>query len=137
MTAEHTSTPIRTLVRVALAGALVFAGVSHLTFAREPFRAQVPKSVRSVTGLEEDTTVVASGGVEIALGVMLLLAGRNRPVGRIVALFFTAIFPGNIAQWLNRGDSFGLDTDAKRMLRLLGQPLLVAAALWSTSTPRR
>jgi uncharacterized membrane protein len=124
-------------VRILLASALISAGVSHLTFARKDFRAQVPKLVKGLTGIDEDTTVVASGGVEIALGVMLLLAGRDKPVGRITALFFAAIFPGNVAQWLHHRDSLGLDTDQKRALRLLGQPLLVAVALWSTSGTKR
>lgn len=117
----------RTLVRVLLGAALVFAGVSHLTFARKPFEAQVPRFVHRVTGVDPDTTVVASGGVEIALGVMLLLAGRDKPVGRVLALFFVAIFPGNIAQWMHHRDSLGLDSDLKRAIRLLGQPLLIAA----------
>jgi uncharacterized membrane protein len=137
MTDTDVRTPGRTAVRVLLGSALVVAGISHLTFARKPFRAQVPKTVRAVTGIDEDTTVVASGGVEITLGAMLLLAGRNRAVGRVLAGFFVAIFPGNLAQWAHHRDSLGLDTDRKRAVRLLGQPLLVSAALWSTSTPRR
>lgn len=120
---------MRNFVRVLLGLALVFAGTSHLTFARKDFQAQVP----DVLPLSKDTTVVASGVVEITLGAALVLFARRRvTVGRVAALFFTAIFPGNIAQWLNRRDAFGLDTDAKRIARLFGQPLLVWAALWST-----
>jgi len=33
-------------------------------------------------------------------------------------------------------DAFGLDTDTKRALRLIGQPLLIAWALWSTAALR-
>jgi len=47
-------------------------------------------------------------------------------------LFFVAIFPGNISQWLTRTDAFGLDTDEARLIRLFFQPLLVLWALWST-----
>jgi uncharacterized membrane protein len=124
---------LRTAIRLLLGAILVTAGVTHLTVARESFQAQVPDAVP----LPKDTVVVASGVAEIALGGALLVAtGQRRAVGRIAAAFFTAIFPGNIAQWLNHRDAFGLDTDTKRAVRLLFQPLLIAAALWSTSEPK-
>ncbi|OEI70142.1 hypothetical protein [Curtobacterium sp. ER1/6] len=121
---------MRTFVRVLLGLALVFAGTSHLTFARRDFRAQVPDFVP----LDTDTTVLASGVAEIGLGSAILLAPRRRrkAVGSIAALFFTVIFPGNLSQWVNRRSAFGLDTDEKRVARLFGQPLLIWAALWST-----
>jgi uncharacterized membrane protein len=123
----------RTIGRLGLGGMLVFAGTSHLTFARRAFRAQVPPWVP----LPVDLVVVLSGVVEIALGSALLLLGRQRiPVGWIVAAFFTAIFPGNISQYVERRDAFGLDTDAKRLARLPGQPLLIWLALWSTGAWR-
>ena len=50
----------------------------------------------------------------------------------MVALFFIAIFPGNINQYVNGIDAFGLDTDSARLIRLVFQPLLVLWALWST-----
>lgn len=120
----------RQLARVALGGALVFAGISHLTFARTDFRAQVPPEVP----LDEDTTVLLSGVAEIALGAALVTASpeRRRTVGNVAAAFFVAIFPGNLAQWALRRDAFGLDTDEKRFRRLFFQPALIAAALWST-----
>jgi hypothetical protein len=37
-----------------------------------------------------------------------------------------------VSQWRNRRDAFGLDTDRKRLVRLVFQPVLVAWALWST-----
>ncbi|GAA4191917.1 membrane protein [Microbacterium oryzae] len=124
----------RAIGRVALGAALAFAGITHLTVARQEFRAQVPDFVP----LDPDTTVVASGVVEVTLGAALLFAHRRRSlVGKIAALFFTAIFPGNVAQWLHRRSAFGLDTDGKRFGRLFFQPVLVALALWSTRTPRR
>ncbi|WP_146243243.1 hypothetical protein [Curtobacterium sp. MCBD17_021] len=45
-------------------------------------------------------------------------------------------FPGNIAQWLHHRDGFGLDTDTKRFVRLLFQPVLIAVALWATNALR-
>jgi len=128
------STPARTIGRIFLGSSLVFAGVSHLTVAREEFQAQVPESLP----LDPDATVVASGVVEIALGSALLLARRRRgSVGVIAALFFVAVFPGNLAQWMHHRDGFGLDTEMKRFVRLFFQPVLVVLALWSTRTPRR
>ena len=122
---------IRTAARWALASAMVFAGISHLTWARKEFRAQVPDFAREL--MDEDGVVVASGVVEVMLGASLVaLPGSRRRVGAILAAFFIAIFPGNIEQWLRRRDGFGLDTDRKRFFRLFFQPVLVAWAFWST-----
>lgn len=123
----------RTIVRIALGAGLLFAGIGHLTFAREEFQAQVPAWVP----LDPDLVVVLSGFAEITLGgALVLLAKRRVPVGWAAALFFIAVFPGNIAQWLDARDGFGLDTDGKRFVRLFFQPLLVAVALWSTAAWR-
>lgn len=87
--------------------------------------------------LDADGVVMASGGVEIMLGAGLAGLTRERvKVGRIAAAFFVAVFPGNIAQFVNKRDGFGLNTDRKRFIRLLFQPVLVAWALWSTAVPR-
>ncbi|MBF4568565.1 DoxX family membrane protein [Plantibacter sp. VKM Ac-2880] len=118
----------RTAARLLLGGALVFAGISHLTFARKDFQAQVPEWVP----IDEDTTVLASGVVEIALGAALASGVKRNLVGNVAAAFFTAIFPGNLSQWINRRDAFGLDTDSRRFTRLFFQPVLIAWALWST-----
>ena len=123
----------RTLARWLLGAALVFTGTAHLTFARDAFVAQVP----SWLPLPVDVTVVASGVVEIALGLALLVLRRFRvAVGWIVAVFFVAIFPGNIEQFVRGADAFGLATDLARGIRLLFQPLLVIWALWSTGAWR-
>ncbi|MFE7605667.1 DoxX family membrane protein [Brachybacterium paraconglomeratum] len=118
----------RTAVRLLLGSALTYAGVTHLTSAREEFRAQVPSWVP----VSEDATVLASGVTEITLGAALLSGRRQRVVGGVVAAFFVAVFPGNVAQWRNKRDGFGLDTDRKRLLRLPFQIPLIVGALWST-----
>lgn len=135
--APPTSRP-RTAARMLLGGILVFAGVSHLTFAREEFVAQVPDWFP----IADDPVVLVSGVVEISLGAALVAFGRGRiGVGLLAAAFFVAIFPGNIAQYLEHSDAFGLDTDRKRFVRLFFQPVLVAWALWATGAwrdrPRR
>ncbi|WP_434971267.1 DoxX family protein [Microbacterium sp. bgisy207] len=124
---------MRTVLRWMLAGAMVFAGVMHLTVARKEFRAQVPPWAVELSPLDEDAIVVASGVVEVMLGTALVaLPKERRRVGAILAAFFIAIFPGNISQYLEKRDGFGLDTDTKRMARLFFQPVLVAWAWWST-----
>ncbi|HPX36734.1 MAG TPA: DoxX family membrane protein [Mycobacterium sp.] len=123
----------RTIGRITLAAFMVFAGIGHLTFARAEFQAQVPEFIP----LPPDVTVLASGAVEIALGAALILVTNRRAlVGVLLALFFVAVFPGNIAQWIHHRDAFGLDSDRARLIRLFFQPVLIAWALWSTG-PRR
>lgn len=125
---------VRTLGRGALGLFLANAGIGHLTFARQEFQAQVPEWVP----LDKDAVVLASGVVEVALGLALLLTPRrHRPlVGWVAAAFFVAIFPGNISQLVTRTDAFGLNSDTARAVRLLFQPVLVAWALWSTGAWR-
>jgi uncharacterized membrane protein len=115
--------------QVVLGAALAYAGTTHLTTNRTEFQAQVPNWVP----FSADFVVIASGIVEIALGLSLLLLWKFRTqVGWITAAFFIAIFPGNISQYVNGIDAFGLDSDRARAIRLLFQPLLVIWALWST-----
>lgn len=125
---EETS---KNIARTLLGGALIFAGISHLTFARKAFKAQVPDWVP----LKKDDTVVLSGIAEIALGSTLVLTDEEHQetVGKIAAAFFTAVFPGNISQYVHHRDAFGLNTDGKRFVRLFFQPALVYWALKSTA----
>ena len=119
----------RTAGRLLLGAFLLLAGISHLTVSRVAFRAQVPRWVP----VDADFVVLASGIVEITLGLALLLLVRRQViVGVIVAVFFLLVFPGNISQLVTHTDSFGLNTDLARGIRLLFQPLLVVWALWST-----
>ena len=119
--------PARTVGRLVLGAAMVGAGVMHLTTQRQEFQAQVP----TWFPVDEDLTVVASGVVEISLGAAFIaLPGQKRLVGGLLAAFFVAIFPGNIAQYVEGVDAFGLDTDRKRLVRLFFQPVLVLWALW-------
>ena len=123
---------VRKATQVALGAALIYAGISHLTTRRNEFQAQVPSWVPA----SADFVVLASGVVEIALGIWLTSLRYRREVGIVTALFFIAIFPGNISQYLNKISAFGLDSDRARAIRLLFQPLLIAWALWSTGAWR-
>lgn len=134
--AVASSTPARTIARWLLAGAMAFAGFSHLFWARKEFQAQVPDWTGKV--LDKDGVVVASGVVEIMLGTALVALPRERSrVGAVLAAFYIAIFPGNIEQYTKGKSGFGLADDRKRLARLFFQPLLVAVAIWSTRAPRR
>ncbi|SOC53537.1 Uncharacterized membrane protein [Ornithinimicrobium cerasi] len=125
---------LRTAARLVLGAAMVGAGVTHLTTQREEFRAQVP----GWFPLDEDLTVVGSGVVEIALGAaFVVLPRRRRLVGGLLAAFFVVIFPGNVAQYVEGVDAFGLDTDRKRLVRLFFQPVLVLWALYGGGWFRR
>ena len=118
------------IARYSLGAFLVVAGITHLTIARKEFKAQVPNWVP----LEKDDTVVYSGVVEIVLGSSIILVSDKKKelVGKVIAGFFAAVFPGNWAQYKNHRNGFGLDTDQKRLARLFLQPLLMLWAIKST-----
>ena len=126
----------RSAVRLLMGSAMIFAGVAHLTFKREEFQAQVPRWLPTNQPLM-DITVITSGIVEITLGMLMILWKEKRiSTGLMLALFYILIFPGNISQYTNRIDAFGLDTGTKRFIRLLFQPLLIYGALWSTGADK-
>lgn len=119
----------QTAGRIILGLFLSLAGIGHLTFQRQEFLAQVPPWLP----IEPDLVVVLSGIVEILLGASLLFLSKYRTtVGWVVAAFFVAVFPGNIAQLVEHRDAFGLNSDVQRWIRLLFQPLLILWALWCT-----
>jgi uncharacterized membrane protein len=117
----------RTTTRLLLGAAMVGAGVLHLTTQRQQFQAQVPDWFP----VDPDLTVLTSGVAEIALGAAFIaLPRRRRLLGALLAAFLVAVFPGNIAQYLQGTDAFGLDTDHQRLIRLFFQPVLVLLALF-------
>lgn len=125
---------LRNVLQVTLGAALTYAGITHLTTSRTEFQAQVPTILQS----QADFVVIASGVVEILLGISLIFLFKFRTqVGWITAVFFIAIFPGNISQYINGTDAIGLNTDQARATRLLFQPVLVLWALWSTGAWKR
>jgi uncharacterized membrane protein len=124
---------VKTIFRILLGASLLFAGISHLTVARTEFLAQVPTWLP----VNADLVVVLSGVAEIALGLALIFLVKQRAwVGLATAAFFILIFPGNISQYVNQIDAFGLNTDQARFNRLFFQPVLVLWALWSTDAWR-
>lgn len=124
----HT-TLAQNIARIILGAFMLLAGIGHLTFQRLEFQAQVPDWVP----MSKDIVVVLSGIVEVMFGLAMLFWRRRRiEVGIALAVFYILVFPGNIAQYVNGIDAFGLDTEEKRFARLFFQPVLVVWALWST-----
>ncbi|QDP85294.1 DoxX family membrane protein [Chryseobacterium sp. SNU WT5] len=124
---------IKNLIRIALGAFMLLAGIGHLTYARETFQAQVPDWIP----LSKDFVVLASGVVEILLGLsMIFLVKQKKYAGLALAIFFVLVFPGNISQYLEHRDGFGLDTDTRRLVRLLFQPVLIFLALYSTDASK-
>ena len=119
---------MRKATQILLGATLIYTGTLHLTSSRQEFQAQVPPWAP----FTPDFIVLASGVVEIALGLALISLQRRKAVGIATAAFFIAIFPGNISQFVNGIDAFGLNDDRARAIRLLFQPLLVLWAIWST-----
>ena len=118
--------------RIVLGLFMTFAGIGHMSFQRKEFLAQVPRWLPDSASFM-DFVVIASGIVEIGLGLAMIFLTRHKiKVGLLLALFFVLIFPGNISQYTNGIDAFGLDTDRKRLIRLFFQPVLILWALWST-----
>lgn len=123
---------LQNILRILLGAFMTYAGISHLTFNRTAFLAQVPKWLTTDPSFM-DFVVLSSGVVEMVLGLVLIFwISQKIYVGMALGIFFILIFPGNISQYYYGIDSFGLNTDNKRLVRLLFQPVLVLWALWST-----
>lgn len=126
------TTLLQNIFRVLLSLAMLLAGIGHLTFQRDEFQAQVPRWLPTDPAFM-DFVVISSGIVEITFGLaMIFLVKHKVKVGIALAIFYVLIFPGNISQYTNGIDDFGLDTDLKRLIRLFFQPVLIIWALWST-----
>lgn len=123
------TTKLQNFIRILLGLFMITAAFGHFTFQRADFQAQVPNWVP----MDKDLVVILSGVVEIALGLSMLFLTRYKVyVGIALAIFYVLVFPGNIAQYLNKTPAFGLDTDQARLMRLFFQPVLIFLALWST-----
>jgi uncharacterized membrane protein len=125
---------LRTLARIALGTVMTGAGITHLTVARQEFRAQVPDWFP----VDADVVVLVSGVAEVALGASFVaLPKHRRTIGALLAAFYVVIFPGNLAQYAEHTNAFGLDTGTKRFVRLFFQPVLVLWALYAGAVWRR
>ena len=119
---------LRTIARCALGLFLLFASFGHF-FSADEFLAQVPPWMPA-----PELVVLLSGVVVLVLGCALIFSPKRwiPIVGWVTAAFFLVIFPGNLWQYFEGRDAFGLDSDTARLVRLLFQPLLIVWALWAT-----
>jgi uncharacterized membrane protein len=118
---------VRELWRIALAGAMVVAGVLHFV-EPTPFLQHLPPWVP-----ERELLVAVSGGAEVALGLGLLLRPPwRRTAGVLLALFLVAVFPANVYVAVAGVEVDGQPGGLYPWLRLLVQPVLVWLAVWST-----
>ncbi len=123
---------IQNVFRVLLGAFMLYAGIGHLTFLRVEFQSQVPTWITTDKSFI-DFIILASGVMEIVFGLLMVLGGKLKvKTGIALALFYILIFPGNINQYVNQIDAFGLNTDNKRFIRLLFQPVLIIWALWAS-----
>lgn len=126
---EAQTNTVQDIFRIVLGSFMVLAGAGHLTFKRKEFQAQVPGWVP----LSKDLVVILSGVVEIALGFAMMFAfPTNVIAGIALSTFYVLISPGNISQYVNHKNAFGLNSDRARLARLFFQPVLIFWALWST-----
>jgi uncharacterized membrane protein len=123
------TTKLQNFFRILLGAFMIVAAIGHVTYQRSEFQAQVPNWIP----LSKDLVVILSGIVELGFGLSMIFWKRERMrVGIALAIFYILIFPGNIAQYVNHTNAFGLDTDKARLVRLFFQPVLILWALWST-----
>jgi uncharacterized membrane protein len=123
------TTTLQDILRITLGIFMIFAAIGHMAFLRREFQAQVPDWVP----LNKDFVVVASGVVELILGLAIIfLTGLEIWVGIALAIFYVLVFPGNIAQYVNHTNAFNLNSDTARLIRLFFQPVLILWALWCT-----
>lgn len=129
MTQPSSPNKLQHTLRIILGTFMLLAGISHLTFSRVEFQAQVPDWIP----LSKDLVVILSGIVEIGFGLAMIFWKKERiKVGIALAMFFILIFPGNIDQYINHTNAFGLNSDQARLMRLFFQPILIVWALWCT-----
>jgi uncharacterized membrane protein len=128
---QQKTTLIENIFRIILGAFMLYAGIGHLTFLRIEFQAQVPTWIATSKDLL-DLIVLTSGVIEVVFGILMILGGKLKvKTGIALAIFYVLIFPGNINQYVNQIDAFGLNTDNQRLIRLFFQPALILWALWS------
>jgi len=129
MNTQVTTNTLQNIFRVIMGVFMIIAAFGHFFFERAAFQAQVPNWVP----MDKDTVVVLSGIPELILGLAMVFWTRQKVwIGIVLAVFYVLVFPGNLAQYTEARNAFGLDTDLKRFIRLLFQPVLILWALWST-----
>ena len=75
--------------------------------------------------------VLVTGGMEIGLGLGIILPRTRKYSGLLMALFLLAIYSANLNMWINDVPLEGRTFSAIwHILRLMGQVLMIVIALW-------
>ncbi len=115
-------------VRIGLAILMAVAGAAHFVNPR-PFIEHLPDVVPLRAEL-----VALTGAIEIGLAAALVGPHSwRRPAGLALAAYLVLVFPANVYAALSQVPIDGVPPGWLRWARLPLQPLLIAAALWSTS----
>lgn len=121
---------LRVAARWGLGLAMVVAGVAHLA-TPTPFEQHLPEWVPGAGLL-----VIATGVIEMVLGVGLVLARRRRRLfGLATAAYLLAVLPANVYVAVAGVDVDGQPGGIYPWVRLPFQALFITWALWSTARP--
>jgi uncharacterized membrane protein len=120
----------RAWARIGLGVALAVAGLAHLA-QPTPFEQHLPSWVPASPAL-----VVATGLVEIALGIALVAARRHAPaVGLATAAYLVAVWPANFYVAVAGVEVDGQPGGVYPWVRVPLQVLFIAWAWWATAQP--
>ncbi len=103
------------------------SGYGHLFLAAEEIELIVP----DWSPLSPKVMVIVTGYIEIIIGLaFIFLRSEIDLVGWVLVVFLILVFPGNLYQYHNEIDAFGLNTSNKRLARLFLQPLIILWVLY-------
>ena len=117
---------LKTSARRAMGIAFILAGVSHFVMV-DAFRAHLPPLVPG-----RDLIVYASGVIEIASGIALLVHRYAERIGQAVAAYLLLVFPANVYVALADVDVPGSPDGWYHWARLPFQALFIWWVLRST-----
>jgi uncharacterized membrane protein len=114
----------RDAARLAMAGAMVFSGVSHF--------ADTAAFVQLLPGFvpAREPLILATGVIEILLGVGLVARRRRREVASILVAYLVAVFPANVYVAVAGVPVEGLG-GGNPWLRLPFQVIYIGWVLWA------
>ena len=103
------------------------SGYGHLFLAAEEIELLVP----AWSPISPKAMVIVTGYIEITIGLaFIFLRSKIHIVGWILVVFLILVFPGNLYQYSNEIDAFGLNTPGKRLARLFLQPFIILWVLY-------
>jgi len=119
------TTLLQNLLSAVLGFFFIIVGIAHFQDP-EWFEPIVPDILGDPT-----FWVLVTGGMEIGLGLGLIIPKTRKYSGMLMALFLVAIYSANLNMWINdvplEGKTFAT---IWHILRLIGQILMIVIALW-------